>query len=366
MTPAFSSSRQAAAFALLLALLLALPALVAPTGWLKRRDVYPSIPSKYGPFSWIQQQIFTETNAVDIAFLGSSLIWSGVNTPFVQRRLSEQLRREAEVFTLGWPWPGYDPLYFIARDLLDQRRVRMLVIYDEYRGSDMPHLHSSRWFRLGENSEALDGLPWPAQAGLYGGAVLGMPRHLLSLVRSNLLEDPAHSGANIWNTFYRAPNVAEHRGALCARIGFDYLQNFTPYQPLLVATPGDVVVYSADTRGAFTFTGPRTPPYQSHFARKLAQLCRERGTRLVVLHLPELRECDQAAIPEREPWPEVWSAPVDLVGIPGAKLFAGIPVTDLKKFYYDPRHLNQNGQEMFTRLLTPVLLKLYATSLNRF
>jgi hypothetical protein len=39
----------------------------------------------------------------------------------------------------------------------------------------------SRWFRIGEDSEALAGLPWIAQARLYGGAVLGMPRQLLSL-----------------------------------------------------------------------------------------------------------------------------------------------------------------------------------------
>jgi len=366
MAPAFSSSRQAAAFALLLAVLLALPALVARTGWLKRRDVYPTIPTKYGPFSWIQRQIFIETNDVDIAFLGSSHIWNGVDTPFVQKQLSERLGREAAVFTLGWPWPGYDAMYVIAADLLEHRRVRMLVIYDEHRSADTPHLHSSRWFRIGENTAVLAGLPFTGQAALYGGAVLGMPRHLLSLVRSNRLEDPAHCPTSSWNTFYRAPNFAEQLGALRARIAFNYLPDFSPYQPPSAATPADVVVYSADTRGAFTFTGPPTPPYQRHFARKLAQLCREHGTRLVVLHLPELHERKQATIPERELWPEVWSAPVDIVGIPGAKLFAGIPAADLPKLFYDPVHMNQNGQELFTRLITPALLKLYDASPKSF
>jgi hypothetical protein len=180
MSTAFSSPRQAAAFALLLAVLLALPALVAGTGWLDRRDVYPAIPWKYGPFPWIQQKIFAETKDVDMVFLGSSHIWSAVDTPYLQKKLTEQLGREAEVFTLGWPWPGFDASYTIARDLLDHRRVHTLVIDDEG-GSDVPHVNSSRWFRIGEDSEALAGLPWIAQARLYGGAVLGMPRQLLSL-----------------------------------------------------------------------------------------------------------------------------------------------------------------------------------------
>ena len=184
------SSWQAVTFALLVAVLMALPALMARTGRLDRRDVYPAIPVKSGPFSWIQQEIFTRTGDVDIAFLGSSHIWVAINTPYVQKKLSEQLGREAEVFTLGWPWAGFDALYVIGRDLLDHRRVRTLVIYDEYVPGDITHVACSRWFRIGENTEMLDGLSWRAKASYYGSAVLGMPRSLLSLLRPNLLEDP--------------------------------------------------------------------------------------------------------------------------------------------------------------------------------
>src|SRR3954453_8385081 len=123
MKPAFSSPRQASAFALLLASLLAMPAVMARTGRLHRRDVYPTIAWKYGPFPWIQQKIFAETRDADMVFLGSSHLWNAINTPYVQARLSERLGREAEVFSLGWPWAGFDAAYVIARDLLDHRRV---------------------------------------------------------------------------------------------------------------------------------------------------------------------------------------------------------------------------------------------------
>jgi hypothetical protein len=362
MSPAFSSSRQAAAFALLLAVLLALPAVMARTGRLDRRDVYPAIADKYGPFPWIQQQVFTEAGDADLVFLGSSHLWNAVDTPYVQRALSARLGREAEVFTLGWPWPGFDAAYVLARDLLDRRRVHTLVIYDEQRRDDSPHQHSSRWFRIGDLADALQGLPWSAQASLYGGSVLGMPRQLLSLVRPNLVEDPRHAPFNYWHTHYAAANLADQRGALKARLAFKYSHDFDPYRPPSVATPADVRIYSAETQGAFAFRGSALPPYQRHFARKLAQLCHSRGTQLIVLHVPVLAERGQPVITERVFWPEVLGAPAEVVGIPPARLFAGIPSGDLTRLFYDEEHFNQNGQELFTPLITPALVHLFARS----
>jgi hypothetical protein len=373
MSPAFSSARQAAAFALLLAVLLTLPALVAKTGWLDRGDVYPAIAWKYGAFPWIQQKIFAETKDVDMAFLGSSHIWAAVDTPYVQKKLTEQLGRDAEVFTLGWAWQGFDALYIIARDLLDHRHVHTLVIDDEG-DSDVPHLISSHWFRIGENSEVLAGLPRIAQARLYGSAVLGMPRQLLSFVRPNLLEDPARCHANFWNLTFRAPNLAEQRGALSSRLTYDPRRPLRPapnerdffsFRPAGQASPADVLVYSAENHDAFKFTGPRIPPYQLHFARKLARLCQERGTRLVLLHTPSLPERGLTVISERH-WPDVLGAPVSIIGIPPAKLFAGIPTADVPELFFNDAHFNQNGQDMFTQLITPALLKQYATSTNRW
>jgi hypothetical protein len=357
--PAFSSTGQATAFALLLAVLLAMPVLAAGTGWLKRRDVYPAIAWKFGPFPFIQQQIFAETGDVDMVFLGSSHIWAAINTNFVQKQLSKQLGREAVVFSLGWPWDGFDASYVIARDLLEHRRVHTMVIYDEL-GANRPHLHSSRWFRIGEDSEALAGLPWRGKLGLYGSAVLGMPRQLLSVVRRNLLEGTAQGRPNFWTKVYRARDFAEQRGALVARLAYNNSRDFVPFESHGSATPADVRIYSAETRDAFEFTGAAIAPYQLHFARKLAQLCQERGTRLVFLNTPSFPDRARRVISERQLWPEVLGAPADIVGIAPAKLFAGIGEADVRKLFYEEGHLNQNGQELFTRLIAPALLETYA------
>ena len=69
MKPAFTSSRGALAFALLVGVLLLLPTVIAKTSWLDRRQVYPAIPYKYGPFPFAQQKIFGQTSDVDIAII---------------------------------------------------------------------------------------------------------------------------------------------------------------------------------------------------------------------------------------------------------------------------------------------------------
>jgi len=360
MSPAFSSNRQAAAFVALVALLIALPMLMANTGRPDRRDVYPTVAIKYGPFSYIQQKIFDESGDVDVAFVGSSEIWCAIDTPYVQEKFSEHLGREAQVFTLGWPWPGFDALYVITRDLLEHRHVKLLVVYDESRNGDSAHTHSSRWFLMNQSTEVFDGLSLKAQARFYGGAVLGIPRHLLSLARPNLLEAPEDCRPNFWNSYYHAPNIAQRLGSLRARLAFNVRPDFVPFTPRGGAAPGDFLLYSEQTRNAFEFSASGIDDYQLRFARKLAELCREKGTRLVFLHTPQYNGRGKSVIRERLCWPEALGPSVDLIGIPPDRLFSGISADDTRKLFYENGHFNENGQDFFTPLITPVLLKLHA------
>jgi hypothetical protein len=365
MSPAFSSRGHAVLLALLLATLLGLPGVMAETGWLRRQDVYSTVPARFGPFPWIQKEIYFDHADVDIAFIGSSHIWCDVDTPYVQKALTARVGRRAEVVTLGWPWGGFDELYLVARDLLDHRRVQTLVIYDESSSEDVPHQNSSRLFRIGENSEALRGLPLLARVRLYGGAVLGMPRHVLSLLRPDLPEDQAIDQTDFWSVHYHAPLMAEQLGSLRARLSFGHDPHFAQFAPTVQASPLDALIYGDETRASFRFTSSALNPYQRHFALELAQLCRRLGTHLVVLHTPSFSERDQAVITERVPWPDILGSDVDVVGIPSARMFAGMSSGEVKALFFENGHLNQNGQDVFTPLLTPALLKLHAHSRNR-
>ena len=49
----------------------------------------------------------------------------------MQQKLEEKLGRKVVVRTIAWGGNGFDILYFIVKDLLQHRNVRMIVFYDE-------------------------------------------------------------------------------------------------------------------------------------------------------------------------------------------------------------------------------------------
>ena len=362
MRPAFSSTKQAAAFALLLLVLLLSPVLVGKNLLPPRDEVYSSMTWRHGPFSYLHQQIFAEKSDIDIAFIGSSRVWAGIDTPYVQEALSRQLGRKATVQTFGWSWLGFDALYFITQDLLQHRKVKMIVFDDEYWPA--PHVAAARWFRYGENREALQGMSPAIQANYYFAALLGMPRNLLSLIRLNypeelVLPDDAH-----WKNFYRSQNSKERLGALTVERGMSLSAPLVPYAPAINSQPSDVRIYSPETADVFRFSGPPTPAWQLQFAKQFAALAAAHQVKLVFLHLqPPFsdNETNSAYIQERECWPEILGTNVTMMGIPPAKLFSGISQEDLPKLFYTPDfcHFNKNGQAYFTQIITPALLQLY-------
>ena len=363
MRPAFSSTRQAAAFALLLIAIFLLPLIVGERWLPPREQVYSSIRWGNGAFPYIDEQIYAEKGDIDIAFVGSSHIWDGIDTPYVQKMLSEKLGRPAVVRTIGWTGAGYDALYLITQDLLQNRKVHLLVSYDSYNDTNLPHENAACWFRLGDNYEALRGLSFRLKVCYYFASVLGMPRNLLSLIRSNLPGDLIYSKKSYWEDDKKTENIPSLLGAISARRGFAATPSgdpdpFVEYLPQTGIKPSDVSVYSGANKDEFKFDDT-VPDWQLHFARKFAQLAEQNKCRLVFLHIPVLSEASNSKIEEREFWPQALQADVDMVGIPPAKLFRGMTDAQIKELFSDRNHLNINGQIYFTTLITPSLLDLY-------
>jgi hypothetical protein len=127
----------------------------------------------------------------------------------------------------------------------------------------------------------------------------------------------------------------------------------------LPPTVADVMVCTEGGPQAEAYTESRIGPYNLFFARKFAKLCRDHGTQVIALHIPVSGQENERVITECQPWSEVLGIHVDLIGIPGARLFAGIPQADAHKYFYEKDHLNGNGQDLFTPLITPSLINLY-------
>jgi hypothetical protein len=361
MSPAFSSIRQAAGFAALLLLLLLLPLLMGKSCLPPREESYASLPWGAGAFPYLSHEIFEEKEDIDIAFMGSSMMWWDIDTPQIEARLSEKLGRKAVVRSLCWNAAGADALYFIMQDLLRRRKVRCIVISDCTAGAaDMAHARAPFFFRLGDNARDLDGLAWRSKVSYYTSAILGMPRNLLNLLRPNLpaiasneISFEGGGGAQLTHV----ANPALRLGSLAVRQRAD--QPFVAFTPRTTARPEDVCVYSESTKESFQVTNNPIPTMQGVFLRKVGALAREHHVHLVFLHLPIATEINLPKITEQTFWPDAMRAPMTLVGIAPAKLFGSLSKDDTLKLYYDRLHLNQNGQEYFTSIIAPCLLQVY-------
>jgi hypothetical protein len=368
MRPAFSSTKQAVAFALLLLVTLLSPVLAGKKFLPPREQAYASQSWGSGPYPWIENQIFQETNDIDIVFIGSSHIIHAVDTPYVQAQLSEKLGRPAVARTLAWGGAGYDGLFFIARDLLAHRKVRMLVFYDENPAPGHRHNQMPGWFRFGEDAGLLSGLSSSEQGYFYFTAVIGMPRNLLNLARNNLPAPLISNPPNYWEQHYGSASIVKLLGCTCSELGFNYdklgdhFTAFTPFTPQTAATSADTEIYSPAATNDFQLGREPLPAWQVHFAGKLSELAQTHGCRLVMLTIPVLADAPVAAIRERASWPEIFHGDFWMIGIPPAKLFAGLTDQQLHWLFTNSGHFNKNGMTYFTPLITPALLQIYETA----
>jgi hypothetical protein len=358
MTPAFSSTKQAGAFAFLLLIILLLPILAGKSGLPPRERIYSSAPWGVGAYPYLQKQFFEEKGDIDIAFIGSSVEYLGIDTPEVQQSLSKKLGRPAVVRSLCWYWLGFDALYFITEDLLRNRKVHMLVFTDET-GGNSTHPEAERWFRFGDNKDALKGLPPQFGAGFYAEAVLGMPRNLLNLIEpEESLRPFSYQQFNL-DRPARAEDPSKRLGSLSAEEGFDVNDPFVEYSPQNKATPSDVCRYSPDTNAKFRFSHSPFPRVQFHFAQEFANLAKKNATRLVFLSVPFFSDMRSPVIPVAQNWPELLHSNIAILGVPPATLFANLSDDDVKKLYFNNFHFNKNGQRYFTSVVGPALVDLY-------
>jgi hypothetical protein len=356
MSPAFSSTRQAAGFGLLVLLLLLLPSLTGKSLLPPRERVYSSMPWGAGAFPYIHDEMFEEQGDIDIAFMGSSRLWWGIDTPRVQAQLSEKLGRNTVVRSLCWNFPGFDSFYFILQDLLRHRKVRVVVFCDLSDGAaNTAHVMAPYWFRLGDNAEGLAGLPLRSEPSFYASAILGMPRNLLELARPNLPAIPSEEIS--WGKFSHVPNPSLRLGSLVMRQKQG--ESFVRFAPQGGARPEDVCVYSEATKQEFHFSGTAIAPMQAVFARKIAALAREQHVRLVYLHMPQGTETNASGIEEPVFWPDFFQGDVTMAGVPPEKLYRGMSGEDILKLYWNYEHFNQNGEEYFTRIISPALARIY-------
>jgi hypothetical protein len=348
--PAFRSGWAAGAFFAFVLFLMLLPLLLA--GHLPPNAIFSAVPAECGDYSFLHQQIYSESSDIDILFAGASTIWKGIDAPLVRDSLSSRLHRPAVVLTVGHAWPGDDATYFLLKPLLARRRVKLAFIQcptNVVDISDWPHRMADYWFAMDQWSE-LEGLSAAKRLSMYSENVLGGPRKLLSLIRPNgsgqlTNNDSANLGASIEARGYN--DDAKIHAAMPS----------TALKPPAIPVPQ---LFCSTNPQIFEFGGEPIGEYQLYFLKKTMQICRDNKIPVVLVHMPSPRDNPADKVHENVDWLSMFNGQqVDLLGVPMARLFAGHSKDDQKVFFYDYMHLNANGNRYFTETILPGILERY-------
>lgn len=342
MQPAFRSTKAAWSFCILIALLLALPMLLALVGYPSREQAYASLYGDAGPVGMHVAEIYHDPGDVDVLLLGSSLVRQGVDREAIERELSARLGRPARVRMMALNWQGLDQMYFLLSDYLKTHRVRLILWNPPVPGSRVlePHVQAFRWIRFGESSDIVAGLPLRYRLALYGDMVLGAPRELLAEIRPNrigseemkLTQPPTHTG------YYGADFVSE-------------TPDPAPVPPLSETCQQQPYPLIEKTGMPFT-------PYETYFARRILALARTNNARIALMHLPIDSEKGKSLMPERSLFNAPEFAGIPFIGVSSKTLFTGIDDARFTHFYLD-QHFNSNGRTLFTRAVLPAIVQVY-------
>jgi hypothetical protein len=335
-------------FVLLIAFALCLPALLSRSGAVTRQRSYELMPEQHGAYSFVRSQIFEDGSDIDILFVGSSIQWNAIDTPQVQAALSDTLGRKANVVSFGFNFNGIDIPYAELRDVLERRRVR-LVIFSIPRlpFNDGPNATAYKFLGPGDDEGATAGLPFRYRSALYAGAVLRSPHDLLRIVESIETEPSKY-----------AADLGANKETLGMGRKSSKFVRFVPASPRL---PVRDLLLSDTTREHFEFTNESLPPYQEHYLDEIAKLLHRCGTPLAMINVPQYNERSSTKVIERQDWARRLGSDVPLIGVPPATLFEGLSPDEVEKLHCDIYHFNKNGNEFFTRTVLPAILHVYDT-----
>jgi hypothetical protein len=346
LRPAFSSPAQIISFILLIVFAILLPIFIAATGKITRRNSYEIMPEQHGAYSFVKTEIFDNGEDIDILFVGSSIQWNAIDTPQVQRALSDAAGRLARVVSFGFNFNGIDIPYVQLRDVIERKRVRMVVFsVPRLPFNDGPNATGYEFLRYGEYADTTGDLPFKYKTALFAANVLRSPHDLLTLLRGNKSKPSKY-----------AADLGANQEVLGMGRKPEKFVGFLPPSPVVRTSR---LLFSDATRNQFEFTNETLPPYQDHYMNELVELLHRNRIPLAMINVPQYNERLSPRVIERFDWAATFNSDIPLIGIAPTTLFAGLTPAEVELLHCDQYHLNKNGNEFFTRTVLPAILEVY-------
>lgn len=286
---------------------------------------------------------YAQKPPIDMLFVGPS----GIMSTIVTRDISQELSISAINF--GHFETGSDGDYFLVKNLLENRGVKILFIGLSPLETEIPHRISRALWRPLEESD----LPLEIFGSHYADKLL---YSLPAIVKSRYfkVDEKAIFDLEWVNGVHLAHRAfSEDRETMNEKDPMPQVE----LRPLKLHLK-DILL---ERNGPEIYHMGVYDERQDYFFQRLVDLARERGVKVYFLHYPTIRVGIIDKIPVYkfliDPAPEI-----PYLGVVPTRLFGTDSREKMKAYFYNDLHTNVNGSVLFTASILPALKEIYEMS----
>lgn len=273
-------------------------------------------------YRWVGQAIYEPRFPIGTAFVGTSRVWTAVDTATIARAFPED-----QPINLGTNWHGRQARWVVIRDLVNAKPIKRLVVEIFHFEEEDTHPYSRF---LG----AIDDPPLELWRELAMPAMLTdeQPKRLLSDLLGYYLSAWVRSYYLAFRKLWYGPFDSFSYPHWDRSLGHLQTSNTPEEQARFQATiAGEAPRYEVDPDS--------TRRIPERFLRRVSELCRERGIELYFLFVPGRN----GPIPNQRY--------LEVLGRYGTPLILPLDGLYEARLWRDPSHFTAEGTAIFTRRL---------------
>ena len=309
---------------------------------------------RVGPTNWYTDQIFKNTEPLDILFVGSSRMMSAIDHTTLRQEIGTS-RAHFTSATLAALFNADDLSYTFLKDFFARRKARLVVLnYPDPRFPQTDSNPSEKYIRsLDSGDPGLDLARPTLFATSYSEMALIAPR---LWVASIVPPGPIVKG--VYNFMSDTADPERTHGTLALDWGYSKREIGGPYAPFVRSDlptrplPAIVIRPGAPLPPEVALIDAPLTPIEAAYLPAIKALCEKNGAVLVLMKQPFAERQDPKII---ELSRQIIALGIPIVATSRERLFGDTPKAEVVKFYHNYFHLNSNGARRDAQAFAPAL-----------
>lgn len=308
--------------------------------------------NQWQSYNLLYRELYIQTEPIDVLIMGPSFVWTAFKPKIIKEMLEKKLNRKVNVILLGFNGEGDDKIFFQLKEILQKRKIRVLIttlMNNDYK-RNCPHSQTYRTFLLKQNFDTIKVMPFKDKIFFYGQAMLGAGRHLAFeriKNREKVLDLNNYSVSNheleVGHPMPQIEQVPPICSLLPKHLGSDCL-----IEEPQGAQNGVKLLNHLNS-------------FQFFFHSQIHSLSKEYGFNILYTYIPFLTDESETVCIRKDILSFLENDNVWLMALNKADIFKKVRPDEINKFYSDYAHFSDAGSELFTTIFMSKFVEFYQT-----